>query len=121
MIKSMSLAFVAMVALAFAVPASAFELGSTDFNLDNTATVGYNLDAEEFDAVLETELNYTGINDIKLYTEATFDVEAGLYTGLEAGVEYTPVMATGLTLATYATYDSEWDRTAAIVEAEYKF
>lgn len=118
MIKMISAA-IAMIAIA--MPAAAFQLGSSQFRLDNEFESIYSVENKEFTTTLETELNFSPVQDVKFYSLAYFDLNQSELVGTEWGVDYTPSQLKGLTATTAVITDRDFEYVDTIVAIEYKF
>lgn len=119
--KSIMLATVAL--FGFAGASAAFELGQTGVFLDNTSTATYSVEASDFTATHEFNLNYAVSDNATIYALTEIDLKDPTFAGLEVGVDYRvwSKNANEVNLNAYVLTDKDFGYSDAIVELEVKF
>lgn len=121
MMKSVMIAAAAI--FGFAGTAMAFELGQTGVFLDNTTTAAYSVEAGEFTASHEFNLNYDLSDKATVYALTEVDLGNPEFAGLEVGIDYRvwSQNANEVNLNGRVLTDANFNYTDAIVELEIKF
>jgi len=95
------------------------ELGN-NWAWDNTVSAVYDVEAQDFSAGFETELNYTLDNGVKMYASTSFDLRDAEFTGMNVGMEY-EVGSPDVTMGAWVALDSNLEYENAFISVSWDF